>query len=118
MVHIKKKKKSLKNKTKQNKAYITGNSLAGQWLGLGAFTARAQVRSLGGKLHAAKKKKKKRGHSRIHFASLEMLCLESQSHLIPTSPLPQFYAQPHLCCALDYILPLNDRPQFVFPFSV
>lgn len=49
--------------------------------------------------------------------------------MIPISPLPQFYAQAHLAgyvcethtpllCAQDYIFPLNDRPQFIFPFSI
>ena len=50
----KKKKKERKKKMKK------GNSLAVQWLGLGASTAGAQVRSLVGELRSRKPKKKKK----------------------------------------------------------
>ena len=53
-----------------------GNSLVVQWLGLGTFTARAQVRSLVRELKSCKpcsaaKKKKKKKKFRGHFAEEE-----------------------------------------------
>ena len=58
-------------RNKNYEKYIWGNSLVVQWLGLGAFTAVAQVQSLVGELRSPKPrgmaKKKKRKERKIYM---------------------------------------------------